>query len=91
MIKKLQVMVKEVYEQEEIQRQWIHIETGEEMADYTYKNLDENDREKKEDYVRKEIPTGKMERLEGDDVYEQVFEVGDLDMKDLILHLNRTK
>ncbi len=91
MVKKLQVLVREVYEQEEVEKTWSHIETGETISDYAYSN---DDGTIKKDYTRKEVKTGKMELLQAEDndpVYGQVFDEMDLDVKDLILHLNRTK
>jgi len=91
MVTKLQVLVREVYEQEEKEMKWNNIETGENIDSYDYKNLDSDEERAK--FVRKEISTGKMELLttDNDPIYGQLFHENDLDVKELILHLNRTK
>lgn len=90
MVTKIQVLVREVYEQEETESIWVNSATQEKFDDYDYKNLDDD---KKEGFVMTEVPTGKMELLttENDPVYGQVFAEEDLDIKELILHLNRVK
>jgi hypothetical protein len=92
MVKKIQILVREVYEQEETEKVWSHIKTGDTISDYDYRHdLPEGDT--KEDYTRKETPTGKMELLttDNDPIYGQVFSEEEFDIRDLILHLNRTR
>jgi len=90
MIKKLQVIVREVYESEVIEKEITHAKTLEVIDTWDFKKL--NDSEKSEYSVR-EVPTGKvkLEVSEDDPIYGQVFTEGDLNVKELILHLNRTK
>jgi len=84
MVTKLQVLVREVYEQEEVNKVWCHIENGDEISDYSYNDKQEDEQKK---YTRKEIKTGKIELLttDNDPIYGQLFHEDDLDIKELIL------
>lgn len=88
MIKKLQVLVREVYESEAMETKIRHNVTGQEITEWDFKHLD---KEEQSNYTFGEYPNGKMklEISEDDPIYGQVF--SDLDTRELILHLNRTK
>jgi hypothetical protein len=90
MIKKLQVIVREVYESEETHEVISNIKTGKEISNYDYEQLTKEDQE---GFVASQKPTGKskIEESEGDPIYGQIFDTRDLDITDLILHLNRTR
>lgn len=90
MIKKLQVIVREVYEVELMEEKIKHNKTGEAIDSWDFKKLTT---EEQANYTFGEYPTGKskIEEREGDPVFGQVFQESDLNVKDLILHLNRTK
>ena len=90
MIKKLQVIVREVYESEDFDEIVSHRDTGENISTYEFKNLPD---EEKKGFVFERIPNGKakVEISEGDPIFGQIFFENDLNIKDLILHLNRTK
>ena len=90
MIKKLQVLVREVYESEETEEIIAHKKTGEKISSWEFKQLS---LEEKENYSFNDVGTSKSKIVvsEGDPVYGQVFSEQDLNVKELILHLNRTK
>ena len=90
MIKKIQVLVREVYESEVFETAIIHNETKEEIDKYDYKNLPE---EKQKEYTYTQVSTGKskIEERDGDPLFGQIFSQEAIDVRDLILHLNRTR
>ncbi len=90
MIKKIQVVVREVYESEEVDIVVANKKSGEKISDYDYRHLPE---EEKENFTFNEFPNGKskIEVSEGDPIFGQIFQDDDLNVKDLILFLNRTK
>lgn len=90
MIKKIQVLVREVYEIEEFEVKIRNNKTAQEIDSYDFKKLDATEQEK---YTFGEYPTGKskVEIADGDPTFSQIFTPNDFSVKDLILHLNRTK
>lgn len=90
MIKKLQVIVREVYEIEVMDDVIRQNKTGVEISEYDYEKLP---KEEQENYTATPMSTGKskIEVSDNDPVFGQIFTEGDLNVKELILHLNRTK
>lgn len=90
MIKKLQVVIREVYEGEEMQEKIKHNVTGQEISSWDFGKLSTIDQAQ---YTFGQYPTGKskVEIPENDPIYGQIFNEENLDIKDLILHLNRTR
>jgi|GEM_PF-1972314 hypothetical protein len=89
MIKKYQVLVREVYESEETETIIVNVNSQEEIASWKFSDLTP---EEKRDYVKQEVPTGKNKlEISNSELYQQVFNVNDLKIEDLVLYLNRVK
>ncbi len=90
MITKLLVAVREVYEEEETETQFQNINTQKVISTWDFEHNTPD--EEKKNYIRQEVPTGKMVRKEKDEPeYAQVFELNNLKVADLVLYLNRIK
>lgn len=89
MITKLMVIVKEIYEEEETETKYININTQKQIDTWDFERLLDEDQKQ---FVKQEIPTGRMERKEKEEAeYAQTFELKDLKVPDLVLYLNRIK
>lgn len=90
MIKKLQVIVREVYEDEVMEDVIRQNKTGVLISEYDYNKLP---KEEQENYIATPVSSGKskIEISENDPIFGQIFSEEDLNVKELILHLNRTK